>query len=232
MEPATEAIEPGDDCLVHWGHLQWLHLRMIDLSAMRDLNRVWETVQAMRAVIPTIRAAATQVLNAQFFPIEWTGAGHVSTVLSPPQEWTDIETRELFGEMDEKAARSRAQSLLNLLKVMEPYLELAERACCEQWYAAGRARFAKLAPDAPALQLAMAGVVTLSIFLQLPATEPEGGQVALGVTGEYLDAGFKYLTEPDIQVMLASSAEENFAAINAVHAILVHDIANRTQVAA
>jgi hypothetical protein len=175
MEAATEdnkATKPDEQMFVQWGHSQRWHLRTMDMDAMSDLGRVWNTLQGMRAIIPTIRWAASRVLDATFFPVEWTGAGRVFHGMMPPQEWTNVETRELFGEMDEGAARGRAKSLLNLIKLMELQIELQERDCCQKWYAAGRERFAKLAPDAPALQLATAGAVYLSICLpvDLPAS--------------------------------------------------------------
>ena len=235
MEIATDddkVTAPDDDkLLVRFEHLNWLHLRTIDIRAMRDLNRVWETLQAIRAVIPTIRWAAERVLDAAFFPIEWTGTGRVSKVMFSPQEWADAEIRELFGEVERTAAQSRAQSLLNLLKVMEPQVELQERECCQRWYAAGCERFAKLAPNAPALQLAMAGTVALSICLQTPATEPESGRITLEVgPGKYFAASYKYLTEPDAHVMMAATQEETLAAIYAVQAFCVRDILNRAEV--
>ena len=115
MEIATDddkVTAPDDDkLLVRFEHLNWLHLRTIDIRAMRDLNRVWETLQAIRVVIPTIHQADERVLDAAFFPIEWTGTGRVSKVMFSPQEWADAEIRELFGEVERTAARSRRIAL-------------------------------------------------------------------------------------------------------------------------
>jgi hypothetical protein len=222
MTTATE-IAPEDR--VRFSHLNWLRLRTIDMSAARDMNRVWETLQEMKAVIPTVRAAAARVLDAAFFPVEWTGAGRVSTAMLSPQEWVDVETRELFGEMDGTAARERARSLINLTDLIKLQIDIGERDCCRQWYAGGRDRFSRLSPDAPALQLAVAGAVALSICLQLPASEPDDGRVTFEApAGKHLAASFKYVTEADEQVMLASTVEEHFAAINAVHAVFIRGL--------
>jgi hypothetical protein len=222
MTTATE-IAPDDG--IRFSHLNWLRLRTIDMGAARDMNQVWETLQEMKAVLPTVRAAAARVLDAAFFPVEWTGAGRVPTAMLSPQKWVDVETRELFGEMDEKAARDRARSLINLADLMKLQIEGQERDCRRQWYAGGRDRFSRLSPDAPALQLAVAGAVALSICLQLPAGEPDSGRITLEpATGKHFRESAEYITEPDEQVMLASTVEEHFAAINAVHAIFVRGL--------
>jgi hypothetical protein len=106
--------------------------------------------------------------------------------------------------MDEKDAWWRAQSLMNLIKTLELQIEIQEYECCRNWYAQGRAWFAELLPDAPALQLAMAGAMTVDNCAR------RGG------------AG--YMTEADAPIVLAATAAERETAIQAVNAIFAADV--------
>ena len=195
----------------------------------------------MRAIVPALLTAAARISVAETFPIEPQTGFFAKFRVKPayaskrglsPKDFIAAELPELFAEKDPAAARARGQSLAVMAELAILTAQVIEKDCCRHWYAGGRARFATLAPDATALQLAMAGAVTLSICLQLPATEPEGGHVALKVGGEPLATSFEYLTEADAQAMLTASTEEISAAINTVHTMFVRDLNNRAQVAA
>ena len=225
---------------MRFDHMSWLRDQVAPWQN-HDTESAWENAQAMREIAPALLAAAARVSVAETFPLEPQTGFFAKFRVKPeyaskhgmsPKQFIAAELTELFAEKDAAAARARGQSVEVMAELVTLTAQVIEKDCCTQWYAGGRAQFARLAPDATALQLAMAGAVTLSICLQLPATEPEGGQVALKVGGEHLDTSFKYLTEPDAQVMLTASAEETFAAINTVHTMFVRDLNNRAQAAA
>ena len=231
------ALPATDSKTMRFDHTSWLRDQV---APWRDTESAWETAQAMREMAPALLAAAARVSVAETFPIEPQTGFFAKFRVKPeyaskrgmsPKDFIAAELTELFAEKDAAAARARGQSLEVMAELVPLTAQAIEKDCCEQWYAGGRAQFAKLAPDATALQLAMAGAVTLSIFLQLSATEPEGGQVKFEA-GKHFDVSFKYLTEPDTQVMLAASTEETFAAIRVVQEIFLRDLNNRAQVAA
>jgi hypothetical protein len=103
--------------------------------------------------------------------------------------------------------------LLNLIKLMRSQIEILEHDFCRQWYAAGRKLFAERAPGAPALHLALAGIVGLSLYSQRSMNTGYMTEVDQAfVEGRFGRGGLS-----------ASSVAELNEALDAVEAVLTAD---------
>lgn len=206
MKPEDYPAEDNETSM-QFQHMAWLKHQTDDMCRMKGNAEIWARLQELRALIPTMRWAAQRVRDAVSFPVEWTGVGKVRHYWSlTTQQWIEMETRELFGEPDQKDARWRAQSLICMAKMMELQIEIQENDICRRWYQEGRSWLAEISPGASQLYLHAAGLITVS------------------ECASDLKAAYRCIPEEDAEIYDKASEAEQSSAFPAVRAIFATEL--------
>ena len=145
---------------------------MRELIHGNDSVKDWDAAQELREIAPVLTSAVERIETAAVFPIikpttlraKLLGLKREMKRGMSPKDFAFAELRELFAEPNQATALERANSLKVLVELIIPTATLIERDACTKWYVGGRERFARAVPNAPALYLALAGSVSVSIL--------------------------------------------------------------------